>query len=438
MHKINGPFIPFPEKFWWGTSLSAHQAEGGNNNSWTRWESRPKAIKNQDTSARAAEHWKRFEEDFDNLVWLNANAHRLSLEWSRLEPNPGEWNKGAERTYREMISALIRRKIHPIVCLFHFTLPLWVEDAGGFENTEMINAFVRFASRAQEAFGDLVQDWLTMNEPVVYALGAYGAGVTPPGIKSLPRALKTVGLLMKAHGDAYHVLKAGDPKSQVSFAHHLRVFSARRSISPTDHLMRKLADQVFNWSWYQAIQTGRIQINVPGVFKFEESNPSSFGALDYVGFNYYSRDLVSLNPFTEQKIILSSPKGASKTDMGWEIYPEGLDPLLKRLKSLGFANVPIVITENGLADASDSLRHDFIYSHLKTFLESCERHGLTPGGYLHWSLIDNFEWIDGYYPRFGLFEVDYVSQKRTARQSAHYFRHLGQIWGLVPPAQTES
>jgi beta-glucosidase len=436
--KSDETFIPFPEGFWWGTSLSAHQAEGGNNNSWTRWEGRPKVIKNSDRSTQAAQHWERFEEDFDNLVWLNANTHRLSIEWSRLEPNPGVWDKASETRYREMIQALIRRKVRPIVCLFHFTLPIWVEDAGGFENPEMIKAFVNFSRRAQEAFGDLVQDWLTMNEPVVYALGAYGVGLTPPGIKSLPRALQTIGCLMKAHGESYHALKAGDSKAQVSFAHHLRVFTPKHGFSPADHLMQRLADKVFNWSWYQAIQTGRIQINVPTIFKFEEPNPSCFGALDYVGFNYYSRDLVTVNPFSEQKIILSTPKGSAKSDMGWEIYPEGLLSLLKKISRMKLGHLPVVLTENGLADAEDNLRQDFIYSHLRNFLVGCERYGLKPGGYLHWSLIDNFEWIDGYSPRFGLFHVDYESQKRTPRPSAHYFRHLGQLHGLVPPKAPQS
>lgn len=139
--------IPFPPDFWWGTSMAAHQSEGGNHNSWTEWEDIPGHIKNGDKSGLADDHWNRFEEDFDNLVWLNANTQRFSIEWSRLEPEPGQWNDEAVLHYRQMILALKKRNIRPVICLFHFTLPVWAAEKGGFENPEIMDAFVEFSKK---------------------------------------------------------------------------------------------------------------------------------------------------------------------------------------------------------------------------------------------------------------------------------------------------
>jgi beta-glucosidase len=426
--------IPFPKGFWWGTSLAAHQVEGHNLNSWTRWEDSSGRIKNNDKSGSAIRHWELFNEDFDKLNWLNVNTHRLSIEWSRLESQKGEWQEDAVLQYRKMILALKERKIRPMICLFHFSLPLWMEDLGGFENLEGVEHFTRFVKRAVESFGDLVSDWLTMNEPAVYALGGYGAGLTPPGVQDLKRCLHVMINLMKAHGAAYHVIKGASSQNRVSFAHHLRAFSPRNILNPLDHIGVKLADEIFNWSWYQSIQTGKIQISIPGFFYFNETCPESLGAMDYLGFNYYSRDHLSLRPFSAQKFFPSTPPHVPKTDMGWEIYPEGLKIILRKIKSHGLGKYPLLVTENGIADAKDDRRSQFIYEHLKVFLEGCQEFDLKPMGYLYWAPFDNFEWIDGFGPRFGLFEVDYKTHERRPRGSAHYFKRLGQTQTLVPPS----
>jgi beta-glucosidase len=425
--------LPFPDGFWWGTALSAYQAEGGNKNSWTRWEEQPGRIKNNERSGLAANHWELYEKDFDNLVWLNANTHRLSIEWSRLEPEPGIWNEAAVAHYRRILQSLKIRGIRPVICLFHFTLPLWVEDNGGFENPENVRAFVAFAKRAGLAFKDLNADWLTLNEPVVYALAAYAAGLTPPGYQDLGRALKVIVNLMKAHGEAYQVLKEIQPVSTISFAHHLRAFSPRSRFSPLDLWASFTANEIFNWAWYTSIETGQIRVKIPGIFNVEEECAACKGALDYLGFNYYSRDLISVDIFSKNKFIVSVPPAAEKTDMGWEIYPQGLVTVLKQIRDRGLGKYPLVMTENGIADQKDEKRSQYLYDHVLTFLHISQQLGLKPMGYLHWSLTDNFEWIDGYYPRFGLFEVDYKTQIRKPRKSAYYFRELGARRQLLPP-----
>lgn len=424
----------FPQDFLWGTSLSAHQAEGNNVNSWTRWEQIPGKIKNNDQSGRASDHWNRFQEDFDNLQWLHTNTFRMSLEWSRLEPKKGEWDQKAANHYRKMIANLKKKQIRPIICLFHFTLPLWVEDSGGFENPENIGNFVNFVHRSQMEFGDLVNDWLTLNEPVVYAMAAYGAGLTPPGIRDLKRTFRVVANLMHAHGLAYRELKKLDPTSSVSFAHHLRVFTPKNWFNPMDHFAAYVADKFFNWSWYETEKTGKIRIHVPFLVKIKEDCKECVDSLDYLGFNYYGRDLVSFNPLSNQKFFVTTRESATKSDMGWEIFPDGLRIILKKIKQKKLDHFSLLITENGIADADDSRRSKFIYDHLRAFLEESQSLGLKPKGYLYWSVIDNFEWIDGFGPRFGLFSVDYKSQKRSPRESAYYFRKIGQMLKLVPPS----
>jgi len=425
--------MAFPADFLWGTSLSAHQAEGNNLNSWTEWERQPGRIKENHHSGSAINHWELFDQDYELLSWLNVNTHRLSVEWSRLEPDQNCWNKKSIQHYRKMIQSLRDRNIKPIVCLFHFTLPLWLEKMGGFENPKSILAFDDFTKMVVDNLGDLVENWLTMNEPAVYALGGYGAGLMPPGLKDLKKFLHVLINLMKAHGSAYHTIKALQPNSQVSFAHHLRVFSPKNKMNPLDLFGTKIADEIFNWSWYQTIQSGKIQIHVPTVLKFYEECPAALGAMDYLGFNYYGRDHISLRPFTVQKIFASTPPSAPKTDMGWEIYPEGIKVILKKIKGHGLQRYPLLITENGIADAGDQLRSQFIFSHMKYFLEGVKEYGLKPMGYLHWAPFDNFEWIDGFGPKFGLFEVDYNTLERRPRPSAFYFKGLGERRTLTAP-----
>jgi beta-glucosidase len=425
--------IKFPENFWWGTSLSAHQAEGGNINSWSRWEKTSGNIKDGHQSGLASDHWNKFSEDFEALIWLNANTHRMSIEWSRLEPKVGEWNQDAEIHYRKMFLDLKARGIRTIVCLFHFSLPLWVEDLGGFENPEMISAFVSFAKRSQEAFGDLINHWITLNEPVVYALGGYAAGLTPPGKKNLKQAMTVTVNMLRAHGLVYHAIKNKNKNAQITFAHHLRVFTPKNKFSLLDRWGAMIASEILNWSWYKTIKTGKIIINIPTIFRAQEECPECLGALDYIGFNYYSRDFISVKPFTAQKFFVSTSKTGEKTDMNWEIYPEGLITLLKGIKRHGLSNYPLVMTENGIADRGDKKRAAFIFQHLKVFLQTSIDLGLQPLGYLYWALIDNFEWIDGFHPRFGLIAVDYKTQKRNPRESAHFFKEMGRRKAVFDP-----
>jgi len=426
--------IPFPDGFWWGTALSGHQSEGGNNNSWTRWEEIPGHIEGGQRSGNAIDHWNRFETDFDWLKWMNGNVHRFSVEWSRFEPKQGEWDEKAIEHYRAMALALKARGIRPMVCLFHFTLPLWVEGKGGFENQEVIDAFVRFAEKAHAALGDVVQDWLTLNEPIFYAFGGYGVGNTPPGVKDFKRGGRVYANLMHIHGRIYHLFKNLDRRARVSLAHPVMAFSPYHKFNPLDVVAARGADDLLNWTWIKSIQTGRIEINLPTKVHIEEECPECLNAMDFLGLNYYTRNILEVTPFGATKITTRTHKGAPHTDVGWEIYPEGLSKILHGIKSRGLDKYPIVVTENGLADVEDKNRAKFIYDHLRTFLEVSRELGLKPMGYMHWSLIDNFEWLKGFGPRFGLIAVDYRTMERSPRPSAAYFREMGRLKKVFPPS----
>lgn len=395
--------IKFPRDFLWGAATSAHQVEGNNINSdWWEWEKRAGL---KETSGQACRHYDLYKEDFELASSLNHNAHRFSIEWSRIEPEEGRFSDKELNHYIEVILALKERNLEPIVTLHHFTNPLWFARAGGWQNRNSPQYFLRYVERIVSALCDKVNYWVTFNEPMVYVYHSYVLGLWPPQEKSLLKAKTVRDNLILSHTRAYQLIheiykKRNLSSPFVSIAKNMQAF-----LPCSNNLKNKFAvslrDRLFNF--------GLIE-------KFIR-----YKSLDFVGVNYYTRSLVEAQSWRLKSLLLDVCKSnhhpLKKNSLGWDIYPEGLYNLLLRLRQY---NLPVFILENGICTHDDNMRWEFIYEHLKNIHLAMAK-GLKVLGYIYWSLIDNFEWDKGFGPRFGLIEVDYNTYKRTVRESAKRF-----------------
>lgn len=399
-------------EFLWGTATASHQVEGGNYyNDWWLWEKRGK-IKTGDSSDPACDHYHLFPQDFQLIKFLNNNAYRFSVEWSRIEKEEGKFDEREIEHYREMLKELERLHIVPILTLHHFTIPIWLSEKGGAENPDFPRYFSRFVKKVVPAFKDFVKYWITINEPVVIGVMGYLFGDWPPGVKNFSRMSKVCRNLLYAHREAYQAIKEQSPSSLVSVAHNMQNFYPSSAWNPIDLVLAKTIDQYYNFSFIQTLIDGKIR----RPFGRGEFDPSLKDTLDYLGLNYYTRVHVhfGFKGFREVK------KPGLKNDFGWEVYPRGIIEILTRLKPLG---KEIMITESGTADSEDRIRPQYIKD-IILWIKKAMEEGVKIIGYMHWSLMDNFEWLEGYSMRFGLFEVDFKTQERKPRQSAYIYREL--------------
>jgi beta-glucosidase len=249
-------------------------------------------------------------------------------------------------------------------------------------------------------------------------------------------ALTALKNILEAHGDVVTKLRLLDPskKAKFGFAHHLRVFEPANHFNPADYLMVNYLDNIWNWSFTDALKTGHFSMKIPFQASNEADLPKLVGSQDFFGLNYYSRDLVSFT-FAVPHFKRATDDSSLKSDLGWESYPKGLGKLLEIIYQK-YPNLPILITENGIADAKDQLRGQFIRDHLAE-VESAINRGIPVIGYCHWSLIDNFEWAEGFSPRFGLYEVKYATQERKLRKSALALKEIISLKTTMKNPQTE-
>lgn len=412
--------LQFPRAFLWGTATAAHQVEGANVRSdWWEWEQQAGRIVDGSRSGLACDHYRRFRADFELLAGLHQNSHRLSIEWARIEPRPGEIDREAVAHYRQVLEALHDLGVEPVVTLHHFTNPAWLVHRGGWERPEVVAAFDRYVRVAIGEYGDLVQRWITINEPQVYAYCSYLAGIWPPGKQSFWAAVRVVRHMLQAHARAYRTIHEASPRSdvQVGIAHHMRVFDPYRPVLPLDRWLAAFGNYLFNRCLLAALTDGKLR---PPLGHGQVA-PELGGTLDFLGLNYYTRDTVGFHPRRPRTFFGEAfPSRAEQSRAGWEIYPEGLYRLLKSLQSFG---KPIVITENGVADDEDELRPRFIVGHLIQVYRSI-REGVPVQGYLHWSSMDNFEWAQGLGLRFGLIHVDFETQRRTVKPSGWLYADI--------------
>ena len=415
------PRYKFPKHFFWGASTATHQVEGGNVNQWSvwelahakelaqtahqrlswmpAWETVKDQAENPDNyvSGRGVDHYRRYKEDFDLLQDLNMNAFRFGIEWSRIEPEEGKINQEALNHYKQYIRELRKRRIEPFLNIWHWTFPVWFSDKGGFSKRANLVYFDRFVQLIADEFVDDLTYVLTINEPNVYSTFSYLSGEWPPQEKNLLSFISVYFNLAKAHRRAYKILKTRKPTLMIGVATNLANIQAKRPHNFFDQVSTKWMRYFWNWWFLRRIRNEQ----------------------DFVGFNYYFTDyytglLGKFNP----KVPLN--------DLGWYMEPEGLYPILQR--TWVRYKKPIFITENGLADASDEYRRWWLEQSLVA-MERALSEGVDVRGYFHWSLVDNFEWAFGWWPKFGLVEVDRDhNMKRKLRPSAKWFGEtIGQI-----------
>jgi beta-glucosidase len=407
----------FTKGFMWGCATAAHQMEGDNTrNDWWAWEQQPGRILNGDRSGLADDWWGgRWREDFDRAEEDRHNAHRLSVEWSRIQPEPDRWDEYALDLYREMVKGLRERGMAPLVTLWHFTLPQWVAERGGWENEATIGYYEAFVRKVVEALKPYVSMWVTENEPNLYASEAYIFGHFPPGKSDVNAALQVMINLIKAHAFAFRLIHALQPQSMVGIALNYRSFKPARPWLPLDGMMAKTLGKLFNDAIPQALCSGYFDGILRKARILEATNTQ-----DYLGIDYYTRDLVAFNPLAAKNLFMRRylVPGTDLGDTGFLAnVPEGMFEALRWARQFG---VPIIVTENGIEDGQDDVRRRYLVEHLHQMWRAVN-FSWPIKGYFHWSLVDNFEWERGWSQRFGLYELDRKTQARRKRKSADLY-----------------
>ena len=410
----------FTPGFLWGTSTSSHQVEGDNtNNNWSAWEAQPGRIYRGQRSGRACEWWAgRWKEDFDRAQETGQNAHRLSLEWSRIQPTPDTWDEDAIERYRQMIRGLVERHLTPLVSLHHFTDPIWFVEQGGWESDKAPELFARYVRKIVPALKEYVTLWVTINEPNVFTHGGWLGGAFPPGKNDTALAGTVMHHLILAHAAAYKVIHELQPQARVGVAHHYRTFWPASPSSPFDKFIVNFIDTNFNQIFPSAVSRGEYK------FLFGTKHvPEAKGTQDYFGLNYYSGEQVHFDPFNRREFFHKRyfPTDATLSETGFIAnLPQAFFQALKWANSFG---LPIIITENGVEDSSDSFRPMYLSEHIHQIWRAVNFNWPVKG-YFQWSLVDNFEWERGWSQRFGLWGLDLETQKRIRRPSVDLYEAI--------------
>ncbi|MFH1184883.1 MAG: family 1 glycosylhydrolase [Chloroflexota bacterium] len=406
----------FPRGFLWGTATSAHQVEGGNtNNQWYAWE---QAGRTKGTSGLACDWWSgRWREDFDRADETGQKAHRLSVEWSRIQPTPDQWDEDALERYRLMLRGLRQRGMTAMVTLHHYTHPLWLDEGGAWENEEAVFHFERFVRKTVEALKEYCSLWCTINEPNVYAGLGYVTGDMPPGGGGLALAIRVQANMARAHAAAYRTIHELQPQARVGYALHYRPTNPRRRWFPLDAVMARYRHLAVNLAFPSAISTGVMRTPLGRI-----RMPEVKGTQDYLGLNYYSTDTVRFDLFKPKELFTQTqyPKDAELSQSGMIAnIPHGFYDAI-RWAVRTYPDLPILIAENGIDSADDAVRRRYMAQHLHQIWRAVNFNWQVKG-YFHWTLVDNFEWERGWTQRFGLWALDTETQGRTKRPSADLY-----------------
>lgn len=407
----------FPPDFCWGTATAAYQVEGNNHNSdWWLWEQENGHIRQNHKSAAASNWWENAEIDLDQAAEMGTNAHRLSLEWSRIEPEPSVFDNAALDRYRQILQAMHNRGIEPMVTLHHFSNPLWLVEKGDFNTKIVVEYFQRYTARVVDALGDLVPKWITINEPMRYVFMRYLADKFPAPRKSgVWAGRQAAGNLLHCHAAAYQAIKERLPEAQVGVALQMAVFEPRRSNSRLDRWWAGRLSWLFNDLWLETLATGRLRRPMGS-----GSVRHLAGSFDFVGINYSSRFSLQFPPRGGLLGIEYEPHAVTASENDHSIYPKGIYQLIRHVLRY---NKPIYITENGVPDQSDELRPSFLLAHLREVWRAVS-FCYPVMGYYHRTLVDSFEWERGWTQRFGLIEMDPETQARCWRPSAHLYSEI--------------
>jgi beta-glucosidase len=416
----------FPRGFLWGTATASHQVEGNNtNNNWSSWEQQTGRIHQGQTSGLACDWWNgRWREDFDRAADAGQNAHRLSVEWSRIQPTPDRWDESALDYYREMLRGLNERDMVAMVTLHHFTDPLWLVEQGGWESPTVIERYETYVKRVVEALQEYVTLWVTINEPNVYYASGYVTGDFPPGKRDIGAAFRVAENMIRGHAAAYRAIHAIQSESRVGIAQNYRSLQPARPWLPLDRWVTRIQSQMFNDLVPEAISSGIIRF--PAWIK---RVPEVKETQDFIGVNYYTRDYVAFSPFSRGDLFSRHffLPGADLSDAGFIANsPTGMFEAIKW--ALKFKK-PIIITENGVENADDSLRPRYLIQHLHQVWRAVN-FNFPVKGYFHWTLVDNFEWERAWTQRFGLWELDQETQARRKRPSADLYAEICRENGL--------
>jgi len=412
--------LSFPDGFLWGSATAAHQVEGNNtNNNWYLWEQTPGKIAGGATAGLACDWWNgRWHEDLQHAAQDGQNSHRLSIEWSRVEPHPGKWDKSALQKYREILQGIIKLGLKPFVTLHHFTDPIWIYEKGGWENEETVEYFTRYVEKTVAALHDLTHLWVTINEPTVYVFSGYMTGEFPPGKSDMKAAFQVMRNMVKGHARAYRIIHKLQPHAMVGFAKNFRAMVPARKAFPPDRWITNFSYNSFNNAFADTLVTGKLKFAL-----WKTSIPEAIETQDYIGVNYYTRDLVRFKPFAFGNIFQERyfDPHARLSENGFIA-----DSPIGFYESLQWAqryNLPIYITENGVEDSRDVMRPHYLVAHLYQLWKVLHA-GMDIRGYMHWSQVDNFEWERAWTQRFGLWGLDVDTQQRIRRPSVDIYREI--------------
>jgi len=417
--------IHFPRGFLWGTATASHQVEGNNtNNNWYRWEQEGHT---KDKSGLACDWWGgRWKEDMDRAAETGQNAHRFSVEWSRIQPAPDRWDEDALERYRTMARGMVERGLMPMVTLHHFTDPLWLYEQRGWETEAVVPLFEKYVRKVVEALKEYATYWVTINEPNVYALNGYVTGDFPACNKGLGVAVKVLANMLKGHAAAYRAIHQIQPEARVGYALHYRPMVAAHPWCPLDVLMRNIQYDGINMAFPSAISSGVMKSPLGSV-----RIPEVKGLQDYLGINYYSVDTVKFD-ITNSKELFGTRYYPADSDFSATKYianiPSGLFDSLK-WATTSYPNLPLIVTENGVEDPDDKMRPRYLAQHTQQMWRAVNFNWPIKG-YFHWSLVDNFEWERGWTQRFGLWGLDVETQARIRRPSVDLYAAICKENGL--------
>jgi beta-glucosidase len=409
--------ISFPEGFLWGSAQSAYQVEGHNyNNDWYEFEQIPGVIKNGDKCGESSDHYNLYESDFKLLSGLNQNALRTGIEWSRIVPEENVVNEDELEHYHKVIASLKKNNLTEFINIHHFTIPIWFERKGGFLKTKNLKYFEHYCEILAKSFPE-VEFWNTINEPGVVPLMGYLYGEFPPRKKSFLAFGKIYRNMLRAHALAYHKIKEFNPKSQVGIVKTMPYFYQKYNSKLWKKWVVSVMDFAYNQVMFNALNRGKLPLLPFGYDKILKDSS------DFFGLNYYDPVIFKFKLGFPTSMDFKLPDQTETTQMGWGIYPQGLYEDIMRVKQ-EFKG-PIYVTENGIATLQDEQRQKFIIAHLVEVHKAISE-GADVRGFFYWSSLDNWEWAEGFEPRFGLIGIDYETKKRQVRDSARMYGNIAK------------
>ena len=406
-----------PEGMLLGVSTASTQIEGGEvDSNWNDWYKKGRITDNTDP-ATGNDHWIKWQEDTALMAKMGLQLYRFSVEWARLMPAPDEVDETAVDRYRQELLELKKQGIRPLLTIHHFSNPMWFENMGAFTKKENLHHYIKLVELVVERFGDLCSDYITINEPNVYATNSYFFGAWPPGEKSLGKTIAVMENLAFCHIQAYqriHAMrqKAGYTDTMVGCANHVRVFAPKNEKNLWHRFCAQLTKWLFQDALTQAMTLGKFSLPLRNWGNLPRGEYT-----DFIGVNYYTRSTV--DSFAD-----GVKENSPRNDLNWEIYPDGIVQCSRELYDL--LPRPIWITENGTCDKDDRFRCRYLYDHLQAISQS----GLPFRRYYHWCFCDNFEWVEGNSAKFCLVSVDTQSRQRNVKRSGEFFREIIAAGGV--------